>query len=499
MLPPLTPAVGRAIEAARRHAQANQAAEVLALHLLRGLLEEEEGRAYSLAEAAGLSPMFLSGWTTSSSLPAAPEVPLADQTDRLLRQARAVAVEMTGENVISSEAVLLTVLRGDADARAALEAHGLSLERLESLVQGQQPPSPILETPLQLVEPTEWLDAARIMDASANRAREALRVVEDYCRFVLDDAVLSGELKRLRHDLAEMLEDLSPAALLAARETQRDVGTGISTEREHHRTSPLNVVEANLKRLTEALRSLEEYGKITHPRLAEAVEQVRYRAYTIERAVLLGSFARQRLMNARLYVLLTGATCAAALDWTIAEAAAGGAAIVQLREKELPDREFLERARNVRRWTRQAGVLFIVNDRPDVARLAEADGVHLGQDDLPVKEARRILGPDALIGVSTHTLDQVRQAVLDGASYIGVGPCFASRTKTFEALAGLEFVRQAMKETTLPAFAIGGISAETIQSVVEAGARRVAVSAAIAAADDPHNAAALLLAALPGG
>jgi thiamine-phosphate pyrophosphorylase len=389
------------------------------------------------------------------------------------------------------------VLRGDEAARAELEARGLDLARLEAQLQGQQPPAPRLETPLRLVEPAEWTDTARSLDASANRAREALRVVEDYCRFALDDAVLSAELKQLRHDLAEALEELPPAGLLAARDTLGDVGIGISTERERHRSSPLDVVEANLKRLQEALRSLEEYSKVTSPRLAVAIEQMRYRAYTVERALLLGSLARQRLVQARLYVLLTGATCAASLERTIAEAAAGGAAVVQLREKTLPDRELLARARDVRRWARQAGVLFIVNDRPDIARLAEADGVHLGQDDLPVREARRILGPEALIGVSTHTIGQVRQAVLEGASYIGIGPCFASRTKTFEALAGVEFVRRAVRETTLPAFAIGGISGETIGAVVEAGARRVAVSAAIAAADDPHLAAATLLAALP--
>jgi thiamine-phosphate pyrophosphorylase len=168
-----------------------------------------------------------------------------------------------------------------------------------------------------------------------------------------------------------------------------------------------------------------------------------------------------------------------------------------LREKTLADRELLERARNVRRWTRQAGVLFILNDRPDLARLAEADGVHLGQDDLPVREARRILGPDALIGVSTHSLDQVRRAVYDGATYLGVGPVFPSRTKPFDAFPGLEFVRQAAAETTLPTFALGGISVDNVGSVVAAGARRVAVGAAICAADEPRPAAAALKAQLP--
>jgi thiamine-phosphate pyrophosphorylase len=172
--------------------------------------------------------------------------------------------------------------------------------------------------------------------------------------------------------------------------------------------------------------------------------------------------------------------------------------VFQLREKTLSDRELIERARNVRRWTRAAGALFIVNDRPDIARLAEADGVHLGQDDLSVKDARRIFGTDPLIGVSTHSLDQVRQAILDGADYIGIGPTFASRTKHFDAFPGLEFIRAATLETTLPAFALGGISPETIPEAVRAGATRVAVGSAVTQSDDPATTCRVLLTALGG-
>jgi thiamine-phosphate pyrophosphorylase len=211
-----------------------------------------------------------------------------------------------------------------------------------------------------------------------------------------------------------------------------------------------------------------------------------------------GAAAREKLAHARLYVLLTAAQCPAALDWTIAEAAAGGVGVVQLREKELPDRDLLERARNVRQWTRRAGVLFVVNDRPEIARLSEADGVHLGQDDLPVKDARRVLGPDALIGVSTHTIEQVRQAVLDGADYIGVGPTFPSKTKAFTDFPGLGFVRAVAAETALPAFALGGIGPENVGQVVAAGGRRVAVSSSVASAADPQRVARMLRAALDG-
>ena len=228
------------------------------------------------------------------------------------------------------------------------------------------------------------------------------------------------------------------------------------------------------------------------------MEAIRYKAYTLERAIVLGSASREKLKHARLYVLLTGSQCVASLDWVIERAAAGGANLFQLREKDLPDRELIERARNVRRWTRQANVLFIVNDRADIARLVEADGVHLGQDDLPVNAARRIVGPDALIGVSTHSLEQVRQAVLDGADYLGVGPTFPSKTKSFEAFPGLAFIQACTRETSLPMFALGGIGPENVQQVVAAGARRVAVSSCLAEADDPEPVARVLRAALEG-
>ncbi len=355
-----------------------------------------------------------------------------------------------------------------------------------------QGPPLLPEEPLDLTATVEEMDAARILDASLNRAREALRVIEDYCRFALNDAFLTGECKHLRHGLAETFTVLTPAALLAARDTPGDVGTTITTAAEGERTSLAGVVLANCKRLQEALRSLEEYGKLQAPELGAAVEDFRYRAYTVERAILLGTTARKRLADARLYLLVTGSLCTAAVDWTVQEALAGGVQIVQLREKSLGDRDLLERARMVRRLTNAAGALFLVNDRPDIARLSEADGVHLGQEDLSVREARRVLGPDALIGVSTHDLEQVRAAVRDGASYIGVGPTFPSETKAFSEFPGLEFARRAVAETSLPAFVIGGVHQGNVEQVAAAGLKRVAVSQAVCRAEDPCQAAAAL-------
>ena len=165
----------------------------------------------------------------------------------------------------------------------------------------------------------------------------------------------------------------------------------------------MEVLAANSMRLQEALRSLEEFGKLRGQAIGAGLEKLRYRAYTLERTLLLGHEARRRLAHARLYVLLTGSQCASGLEWTIAEAAAGGAQIMQLREKELGDRELLERARKVRRWTRRAGVLFILNDRPDLARLAVTGDAAVRR---PKRDASEYRGEAASPAPSTSVFSQ---------------------------------------------------------------------------------------------
>jgi thiamine-phosphate pyrophosphorylase len=489
-----TPAVERALELAQHWArQANSAPTAVDLFL--ALIEEEESRAAQLLLRAGVSAAQARACMRAQAVSAG-ETP---SVLSLLGQARDLALTMGGERTVGSEHVMLALLRSET-IQAPLRARGLDLSRIEDALHASPRPTLKLEDPLDLAEPAEWIDSARIIDVNANRCREALRVVEDYCRFALNDAFLSREVKTLRHEFVAILDRIAPVHLAEARDTAGDVGTTISTDSEMQRDSPLHVAQVNWKRLQEALRSLEEYSKCVQPELASALEQLRYRCYTLEKATLLGHQALERLQHARLYALLTASQCVASLEFVIAEAVAGGVDIVQLREKELDDRELLERARNVRRWTKQAGVLFIMNDRPDIARLAEADGVHLGQDDMPVQDARRILGSNALIGVSTHNLDQVRHAVRAGASYIGIGPVFPSPTKSFAEFPGLEFIRQATAETSLPAFALGGITLDNVSELLAAGAQRIAISSPICRADEPRPVAAAfrqMLAAVP--
>jgi thiamine-phosphate pyrophosphorylase len=497
MLPDCTPAVERALSAAQARAQRRGAADVGLADVLAGLLEEEEGWAAVLLRRAGVEPRTVHEALATPAIPETSGSLATPPFSGLVLDTVVRAHDRSTERTADSGGLLVALLMVDAELRRTLEAQGLKLAALEAqLAESAETPVP-LEEPLHLAEPTELIDTARILDANANRAREALRVIEDYCRFVLNDAFLSGELKHMRHELTDILELLRPRLMLEARETQQDVGTRISTAQEWERSCLREVAKANLKRLQEALRSLEEFAKVCRVDLAARLEQLRYRSYTLERAVVLGADTRQRLADARLYVLLNGKQCQAALDWTIRECAAGGVSMVQLREKHLSDRALLERARDVRRWTRAVGVLFIMNDRPDIARLAEADGVHVGQDELTVRAVRRIVGPDVLIGVSTHNPGQLRQAILDGASYVGVGPAFPSQTKDFAAFPGLDFVRQATAETSLPAFVIGGITPENIGQAVAAGARRVAVGAAICGADDPCRVATELRRLLP--
>jgi len=490
----LSPALELAFARARHLALRDHAAEVVARHLLAGLLAEEEGRAAALVLQVGADWLRVQahlGLPTAIDPANPPDLPLHPTLERAMKHARLLTIHHGDEGSISTDHVLLAVLTIDESACRDLTNLGLDLERLRFAVEGETAQL-ILDGPLFAGEPVQDSGAARILDANANRTREALRVLEDYTRFTLNDAFLSAQLKQMRHDFAEAVQFLPISLLLESRDTEGDVGTAISTDAEWQRPSLAAVVQANAKRLQEALRSLEEYGKVLSADFAQRVEKIRYQTYTLERAIVQGSAVRDRLAIAQLCVLVTDSLCRASLVGTVKEAILGGAQMIQLREKNVDDRTLLARARDVGQLTRAAGVLFIVNDRPDIARLCEADGVHLGQDDLPVHEARRILGPDALIGVSTHNLEQVRRAVLEGASYLGVGPTFPSQTKDFSTLAGLEFVQAACADTSLPAFAIGGITQANLDQVLAAGARRIAVSNAICAADDPRAVAQAL-------
>jgi thiamine-phosphate pyrophosphorylase len=193
---------------------------------------------------------------------------------------------------------------------------------------------------------------------------------------------------------------------------------------------------------------------------------------------------RERLERARLYLVCDDRT-----DEFLHAALSGGVDIVQLRMKDAGDDAVLAAARRFARACRQHGALLILNDRPHLVPIAQADGVHVGQDDVHVADARRAVGDDGIVGLSTHTPEQVHAAGEGDVDYIGVGPVYVTPTKPGRAAVGLELVRYAAEHARQPWFAIGGIDISNVADVVAAGATRIAVVRAIGDADDPQRAA----------
>ena len=417
-----------------------------------------------------------------------------------------------GHNYVGTEHILLGLLREDEGVGAQiLMKLGLTLENvrkevLNLLGHGLESAGQRIRLPIAPIAPSGPLvghitalketGVLRVLDAAANRAREGLRVIEDFVRFVLDDRYLTELCKQLRHDLTAALSQISTDSRMAARETQGDVGTVLTTSSEQRRGDMASVVRANFARLQESLRSLEEFAKLANATLSESFKQMRYRTYTLERAVELTCGSIERLAKVRLYVLVDGRGSPEEFERFVRSLIDAGVQAIQLRDKQLDDRELLDRARLLRSLTSEMPTLCIINARPDLAALAGADGVHVGQEEVSVKDARQIVGPEALVGVSTHSIEQARQAVLDGANYIGVGPTFPSGTKTFAHFPGLDLLKAVAVEIRLPAFAIGGIAKENLGEVMATGFTRVAVSGAVVAAADPSDAARQLLAAL---
>ncbi|MFO0956654.1 MAG: thiamine phosphate synthase [Isosphaeraceae bacterium] len=506
MLESLTAGADRALRRAASLARLRQAAQIEPIDLLAALAEDEDGRAATLlarhgADLPALQPATRN--TTGGTDESEPPPPDPEYRAVLADAALLARIDDRGREV-GTEHLLAALLDADGPHREALRASGLRFEELQGRLrraeQSQTAPIPLAVEigDLRLTEPGEAADLGRILDASANRAREGLRVVEDYARFALNDPGLTRRLKEIRHRLAEAIAGLGYDWMSTARDTPGDVGTHIMTAAEQTRENPRAVLVANFKRATEALRSLEEYSKLIDVWLAGRFEGLRYDVYVVEKQILNAQASAGRLDEARLYFLVGAMPTVGDLTWIVEEALAGGVQVVQFREKGLPDREWLGLARELRILTARAGARFLVNDRPDLALLAGADGVHLGQEDVSVRDARRVLGHRPMVGVSTHTPAQIDAAILAGATYLGVGPVFESRTKAFDAgqIAGLGFVRHAAETTNLPWFAIGGIDEGTLDEVLEAGATRVAVGSAITRAERPRQAASKLRARL---
>lgn len=328
----------------------------------------------------------------------------------------------------------------------------------------------------------------RLIDANVDRLGEGLRVLEDVARFLLDDAVLSRRLKTLRHKLSLNIRPLEQQ-LLAARRVEEDVGAFVKPPGGAKHEDLPALVKANASRVQESLRVLEEFARLADSPLrakSAEFERCRFDVYDLERELVARLLRREKasLLTGLYFVLDDESLGGRDAVGVATEAIRGGARAVQWRGKHRSRAELLKIARELKKVCDEGKALFIVSGHLDLALAAEADGIHLGQDDLPLPEARRLLPMDKLIGRSVTTLSQARRAQSQGADYVVVGPVYPMPSWGKSRLVGVDRLRRIKAAVSLPVIASGGIGLSNIEKVLEAGADSIAVVGADLGAED---------------
>lgn len=321
----------------------------------------------------------------------------------------------------------------------------------------------------------------RIIDANLNRAREGLRTAEEYARLVASDSVSAQALKDVRRHIQTCAEAFGPE-LLAARDIQRDVGVRPDAD-DVSRGTEKDVTAAGLKRAQEALRVIEEFAQLHSPTAAAAAAKARYRLYAAEQQLLVTAPRRLILRDSPVMAVFSDASLYETWRDVLSSLLDAGCRLFQLREKTGTTRNFFDFARAFLHIADKSDALVIINDRPDIASATGAGGVHIGQTDLPLPQTRAIMGPAAIIGVSTHDSAEALDAQDEGADYVGLGAMFPTDTKNVQSVTGPRGVSEVRVD--IPVFCIGGITRANVGELAGHGARHIAVSSALLNAADP--------------
>ncbi|MDR5658725.1 thiamine phosphate synthase [Serpentinicella sp. ANB-PHB4] len=329
------------------------------------------------------------------------------------------------------------------------------------------------------------MNTLRIIDANINRVSEGVRVLEDISRFVLNNKNLTEALRNLRHMIRKGFENES---LIAHRDAINDIGYDISVSNELDKKENLNnLVQANFKRIQEGLRSIEEGLKIVgHYNASKLYENLRYKAYNLEKEFYIK--LKPNLIDTDIYCILgedfSLGRSNVEMTKILIEA---GIKVIQYREKKKEKGEKYQECLQIRKLTTEAGVAFIVNDDADIALAVKADGIHIGQEDMPIKEVRKIVG-NMTIGLSTHNPNQAKKAVEEGADYIGAGPVFETKTKQgVEPSQGLDYLKWVSENIDIPYVAIGGIKEANISQVKAHGGKCFAMISEILSEKEPKE------------
>jgi thiamine-phosphate pyrophosphorylase len=334
----------------------------------------------------------------------------------------------------------------------------------------------------------ELSPAYRVIDSNLNRLAEGLRILEDIARMILDDPGLTGRLKTMRHDLirADLGFNLE---LLQSRDSAQDVGARLEVAGESKQKDLALIAVANSRRVQESLRVLEEMAKLGEFASlldSERFKQARFEIYSLEKELVSRLVRRDKAVRiSGLYVIIDSGVLNGRSHLEAAEKIIrAGVKVLQLRDKTTPKKQLLPLASELQELCRQKNVLFILNDYLDVALAIRADGLHIGQEDLPVEVARRLLPPDTLLGCSVDTAEQALEAQAAGADYLAVGSIFPTTTKNNIGVVGLERLREVKAAAKIPLAAIGGINQDNARQTVQAGADALCVISAVLKAAD---------------
>ena len=335
----------------------------------------------------------------------------------------------------------------------------------------------------------EDLRIYQIIDANLDRAREGLRVLEDWARFGLGKEKYVRRIKNFRQILGK-------SHLEVYKQTRNHVDDkckGLSHPEQIKRNTSEQIISSNAGRVQEALRVIEEFSRLHNHKLSKIASKIRYEIYTLEVELLsLSKFRKleEILRKNDLYVITDQKEN---LLEIIEEILIAGVKIIQHRFKMGTDKDHLQEAIQIKNLCKRYNSLFIINDRVDIALASNADGIHLGQEDLDLYTARKLLGYSKIIGISANNEIDISNALKEGCDYIGIGPVFETSTKKDKKPLGIEKIKTLTKDLNVPWFAIGGVKANNISYLKSNGLKKVALVSQLMNSEDPKEDAIMIL------
>ena len=329
----------------------------------------------------------------------------------------------------------------------------------------------------------------QIIDANLDRAREGLRVLEDWARFGLGE---NNSVKRIKN-FRQILGKNHLEVYKQSRNYIEDESKGLTHQAQSERKDPDQIISSNAGRVQEALRVIEEFSRLHNHELSKIAAEIRYEIYTLEIELLsLSKFKKsvEILKKNDLYVITNQKEN---LLEIIEKILIAGVKIIQHRFKKGTDKDNLQKAIQIKNLCKRYNSLFIINDRIDIALASNADGIHLGQEDLDLKTARKLLGTSKLIGISANNEIDISNALKEGCDYIGIGPVFETATKKDKKPIGIEKIKTLTKDLNIPWFAIGGVTKNNISYLKSNGFKKIALVSQLMNSEDPKEDAIMIL------